>query len=187
MLDSIKTTLDLNKPELLRNQAYINGNWVDAESGETFPVTNPADGSLLVEVPDQGVAETRQAIEAAGAAWPDWQAKTAKERAAILRRWYDLMLENKDDLAAIMTAEQGKPLFESAGEVMYGASFVEWFAEEAKRIYGDTIPAPSGDKRIVVIKQPVGVVACITPWNFPNAMLTRKIAPDDGWKTAMRF
>ena len=177
MLDSIKTTLDLNKPELLRNQAYINGNWVDAESGETFPVTNPADGSLLVEVPDQGVAETRQAIEAAGAAWPDWQAKTAKERAAILRRWYDLMLENKDDLAAIMTAEQGKPLFESAGEVMYGASFVEWFAEEGKRIYGDVVPTHMPDRRIVVIKQPVGVVAAVTPWNFPNAMITRKAGP----------
>ncbi len=177
MLDSIKTTLDLNKPELLRNQAYINGNWVDAESGETFPVTNPADGSLLVEVPDQGVAETRQAIEAAGAAWPDWQAKTAKERAAILRRWSDLMLANKDDLAAIMTAEQGKPLFESAGEVMYGASFVEWFAEEGKRIYGDVVPTHMPDRRIVVIKQPVGVVAAVTPWNFPNAMITRKAGP----------
>jgi succinate-semialdehyde dehydrogenase/glutarate-semialdehyde dehydrogenase len=177
MLDSIKTTLDLNKPELLRNQAYINGNWVDAKSGETFPVTNPADGSLLVEVPDQGVAETRRAIEAAGAAWPDWQAKTAKERAAILRRWYELMLENKNDLAAIMTAEQGKPLFESAGEVMYGASFVEWFAEEGKRIYGDVVPTHMPDRRIVVIKQPVGVVAAVTPWNFPNAMITRKAGP----------
>ncbi|NIP18708.1 MAG: succinate-semialdehyde dehydrogenase, partial [Xanthomonadales bacterium] len=141
------------------------------------PVTNPADGSLIVEVPNQGVAETRRAIEAADAAWPAWRARTAKDRAAILRKWFDLMVENKDDLAALMTAEQGKPLFESAGEVMYGASFIEWFAEEGKRVYGDVIPTHLPDRRIVVIKQPVGVVAAVTPWNFPNAMITRKAGP----------
>ncbi len=140
-------------------------------------MTNPADGSLIVEVPNQGVAETRRAIEAADAAWPAWRARTAKDRAAILRKWFDLMVENKDDLAALMTAEQGKPLFESAGEVMYGASFIEWFAEEGKRVYGDVIPTHLPDRRIVVIKQPVGVVAAVTPWNFPNAMITRKAGP----------
>jgi succinate-semialdehyde dehydrogenase/glutarate-semialdehyde dehydrogenase len=168
---------ELNNTALFRNEAYINGEWVGADSGDTFPVTNPADGSKLTDVPNQGVAETRRAIEAANAAWPAWSARTAKDRAAILRRWYDLMLENKDDLAKLMTAEQGKPVAESAGEIMYGASFIEWFAEEGKRIYGDVIPTHMTDRRIIVIKQSVGVVACITPWNFPTAMITRKAGP----------
>jgi len=150
---------------------------VDADGGETFPVTNPADGSLVAHVPQMGVAETRRAIEAANAAWPAWRAKTAKERAAILRRWFELMVANRDDLAAIMTAEQGKPLAESGGEVLYGASFIEWFAEEGKRIYGDVIPTHLPDRRILTIKQSVGVVGIVTPWNFPNAMITRKAGP----------
>jgi succinate-semialdehyde dehydrogenase / glutarate-semialdehyde dehydrogenase len=149
MLDTLKTTLNLKKPELLREQAYIDGAWVNAADGGTFPVTNPADGSLVAKVPQLGVAETRAAIEAADAAWPAWRAKTAKERAAILRRWFDLVVASKDDLAAIMTAEQGKPLAESAGEVMYGASFIEWFAEEGKRVYGDVIPTHLPDRRIL--------------------------------------
>lgn len=169
--------IDMKNPTLFRNQAYINGEWIGADSGESFPVTNPADGSVITDVPNQGVDETRRAIEAADAAWPAWRDRTAKDRAAILRRWYDLMLENKDDLAKLMTAEQGKPVAESAGEVMYGASFIEWFAEEGKRIYGDVIPTHMSDRRIIVIKQSVGVVACITPWNFPNAMITRKAGP----------
>jgi succinate-semialdehyde dehydrogenase/glutarate-semialdehyde dehydrogenase len=177
MLDTAKTNLQLGKPELLRDQAYINGEWVSAASGETFAVNNPADASLIAEVPELGVAETRQAIEAANAAWAGWRNKTAKERAALLRRWYELMVDCKDDLAAIMTAEQGKPLAESAGEVLYGASFIEWFAEEGKRAYGDVIPTHLPDRRIITIKQGVGVVAAITPWNFPNAMITRKAGP----------
>jgi succinate-semialdehyde dehydrogenase/glutarate-semialdehyde dehydrogenase len=177
MLDTLKTTLKLGKPTLLREQAYIDGAWVGAADGGTFGVTNPADGSLVASVPQLGVAEAKAAIEAANAAWPGWRSKTAKERAAILRRWYDLMVANKDDLAAIMTAEQGKPLAESAGEVMYGASFIEWFAEEAKRVYGDVIPTHLPDRRIITIKQSVGVVAAVTPWNFPNAMITRKAGP----------
>lgn len=163
--------------DLLRRQAYIDGAWVGADSGKSFKVTNPADGSLIAEVPDMGRAETRRAIEAANAAWPAWAAQTAKQRAAILRKWYDLILQNQDDLGALMTLEQGKPYTEAKGEVVYGASFVEWFAEEARRIYGDTIPAHAADKRIVVVKQPIGVVAAITPWNFPIAMITRKVAP----------
>ncbi len=162
---------------LLRQDAYIDGAWVAADDGARFPVTDPATGTVLAEVPDMGAAETRRAIAAAEAAWPAWRARTAKERAAILRRWYDLQMAHQEELARLMTAEQGKPLAEARGEVVYGASFVEWFAEEAKRIYGDTIPAPAGDRRIVVIKQPVGVVASITPWNFPIAMITRKCAP----------
>ena len=177
MLDTLKTTLNLKNPSLLREQAYIDGAWVAAADGGTFPVTNPADGSLVANVPQLGVPETKAAIEAANAAWPAWRSKTAKERAAILRRWYDLVVANKDDLAAIMTAEQGKPLAESAGEVMYGASFIEWFAEEAKRVYGDVIPTHLPDRRILTIKQSVGVVAAVTPWNFPNAMITRKAGP----------
>jgi succinate-semialdehyde dehydrogenase/glutarate-semialdehyde dehydrogenase len=177
MLDTLKTTLKLKNPALLREQAYIDGAWVAAADGSTFPVTNPADGSLVANVPQLGVPETKTAIEAANTAWPAWRAKTAKERAAILRRWYDLMVANKDDLAAIMTAEQGKPLAESAGEVLYGASFIEWFAEEAKRVYGDVIPTHLPDRRILTIKQSVGVVAAVTPWNFPNAMITRKAGP----------
>ncbi len=177
MLDTLKTTLDLNNPELLREQAYVNGEWISASGGQTFDVTNPADGSLVATVPQLDVAATRRAIEAADAAWPGWRAKTAKERAAILRRWFDLMVENKDDLAAIMTAEQGKPLAEAAGEVLYGASFIEWFAEEGKRVYGDVIPTHLPDRRILTIKQGIGVVAAVTPWNFPNAMITRKAGP----------
>ncbi len=169
--------LDLADPKLLRDQAYIDGQWVDADSGETFAVENPATGEVLAEVACCGSDETRRAIEAAGKAFKQWRHTTAKERAALLRRWFDLMMESQEDLAQMMTAEQGKPLFEARGEIAYGASYVEWFAEEAKRVYGDTIPQPSNDKRIVCIKQPVGVVACITPWNFPNAMLARKIAP----------
>jgi succinate-semialdehyde dehydrogenase/glutarate-semialdehyde dehydrogenase len=177
MLDTIKTRLELKNPALLREQSYINGQWVSAEDGATFAVTNPADGSLVADVPEMEVAGARAAIEAADAAWPAWRSKTAKERSAILRRWFDLMLANKDDLAAIMTAEQGKPLAESAGEIMYGASFIEWFAEEAKRMYGDVIPAHLADRRIITIKQGVGVVAAVTPWNFPTAMITRKAGP----------
>ena len=169
--------LDLADPKLLCDQAYIDGQWVDADSGETFAVENPATGEVLAEVACCGAAETRRAIEAAGKAFEQWRHTTAKERAALLRRWFDLMMESQEDLAQMMTAEQGKPLFEARGEIAYGASYVEWFAEEAKRVYGDTIPQPSNDKRILCIKQPVGVVACITPWNFPNAMLARKIAP----------
>ncbi len=168
---------DLDDPGLLRAQAYIDGQWVDADSGETFAVENPATGERLAEVACCGGGETKRAIEAAGRAFEQWRHTTAKERAALLRRWFDLIMESQEDLAQMMTAEQGKPLFEARGEIAYGASYVEWFAEEAKRVYGDTIPQPSNDKRVVCIKQPVGVVACITPWNFPNAMLARKIAP----------
>ena len=177
MLDTLKTTLELKNPALLREQAYINGEWISAPDGMTFDVTNPADGSLVATVPQLDVAATRKALEAANAAWPQWRAKTAKERALILRRWFDLMVENKDDLAAIMTAEQGKPLAEAAGEVLYGASFIEWFAEEGKRVYGDVIPTHLPDRRILTIKQGIGVVAAVTPWNFPNAMITRKAGP----------
>ena len=169
--------MELNDPGLFRQQCYIGGAWVDAEDGATFEVTDPADGAPLGTVPKMGAAETRRAIDAANAAWPAWRALTAKERAQVLHRWFRLMMENQDDLARLMTAEQGKPLAESTGEIAYGASFVEWFAEEAKRVYGDIIPAHQADKRIVVIKEPIGVVASITPWNFPNAMITRKCAP----------
>ena len=169
--------LPLKDMKLFRQQCYINGKWVDADSGKTIEVTNPATGEVLGTVPLMGAAETRRAIEAANAAWPAWARKTAKERANILRKWFNLMMENQEDLAMLMTAEQGKPLAEARGEIAYGASFVEWFAEEAKRVYGDTIPGHQVDKRIVVIKQPIGVVASITPWNFPNAMITRKCAP----------
>ena len=169
--------LPLKDPSLFRQQCYINGKWVDADSGKTIDVNNPATGEILGTVPNLGAAETRRAIEAANAAWPAWRKKTAKERANILRKWFNLMMENQDDLGMLMTAEQGKPLAEAKGEIAYGASFVEWFAEEAKRVYGDTIPQHQADKRIVVIKEPIGVVAAITPWNFPNAMITRKCAP----------
>jgi succinate-semialdehyde dehydrogenase/glutarate-semialdehyde dehydrogenase len=162
---------------LFRQQCYINGEWLDADSRETIPVTNPADGSALGSVPKMGTAETRRAIEAANAAWPAWREQTAKERGAILRRWFELLMANQDDLAHLMTAEQGKPLAEAKGEVAYGASFIEWFAEEGKRVYGDTIPQPRRDQRLVVVKQPIGVCAAITPWNFPVAMITRKVAP----------
>jgi succinate-semialdehyde dehydrogenase/glutarate-semialdehyde dehydrogenase len=167
----------LNDMSLFRQQAYVDGAWIDADSGETIDVTNPATGEVMGTIPKLGAAETRRAVEAAGRAWPAWRALLAKERSAILRKWFNLILENQEDLAVLMTMEQGKPLAESRGEVVYGASFVEWFAEEAKRVYGDTIPQHQADKRLVVIKQPIGVVAAITPWNFPNAMITRKCAP----------
>ena len=177
MLDKLKMQLKLNNPALFREQSYINGEWVSGANNETFEVSNPADGTLLAEVAEVDVAGARAAIEAANAAWPAWRARTAKDRSGILRRWFELVLENKEDLAALMTAEQGKPLAESAGEIIYGASFIEWFAEEGKRVYGDVIPTHLPDRRILVIKQPVGVVAAITPWNFPIAMITRKAAP----------
>jgi succinate-semialdehyde dehydrogenase/glutarate-semialdehyde dehydrogenase len=167
----------LNDPSLLRQQAYIGGAWVDAANGETIPVHNPATGELLGTVPHLGAADTRRAIEAARDAWPAWRAKTAHERAAILRAWHGLMLSHADDLAAIMTLEQGKPLSESKAEVTYAASFFEWFAEQAKRIEGDILESPSRDRRILVTKAPIGVCAAITPWNFPAAMITRKVAP----------
>ena len=170
-------SIQLSDQALLKTQAYINGQWVDADSGGTVAVTNPANGEVIAEVAKCSTAETRRAIEAAAQALVDWRQRTAKERAACLRKWFNLMMEAQEDLALIMTLEQGKPLAEARGEIAYGANYIEWFAEEGKRIYGDTIPQPSNDKRIVCIKQPVGVVACITPWNFPNAMLTRKIAP----------
>ncbi|MBQ0797735.1 MAG: NADP-dependent succinate-semialdehyde dehydrogenase [Porticoccaceae bacterium] len=169
--------MKLNRPELFRQQCYINGQWLDADSGITINVTNPANGEVLGTIPRMEGSETRHAIEAAEASWAGWRELTGKERAIILRRWFDLMMANQNDLALLMTLEQGKPFAEAMGEISYGASFVEWFAEEAKRVYGDTIPATSRDKRIVVLKQPIGVVAAITPWNFPNAMITRKCAP----------
>ncbi|MEL7347930.1 MAG: NAD-dependent succinate-semialdehyde dehydrogenase [Pseudomonadota bacterium] len=168
---------DLSERTLLAAQSYIGGAWVGADSGATFAVTNPSTGETLAEVADCGAAETERAVAAAAAAQPAWAAKTAKERATILRRWYELIMANQDDLAALLTAEQGKPLAEAKGEIAYGASFIEWFAEEAKRIYGETIPGHQPDKRLVVIRQPVGVVGAITPWNFPNAMITRKVGP----------
>ncbi len=173
----LRQTLALKDPTLLRQQCYVDGQWADADSGVTIAVHNPATGAMLGTIPRMGTAETRRAIEAANAAWPAWRSKTGKERAAVLRRWFDLMVANQDDLAAIMTAEQGKPLAEAKGEIAYAASFLEWFAEEGKRIYGDVMPHPQGDKRIVVLKQPVGVCAAITPWNFPAAMITRKAGP----------
>ena len=162
---------------LLRDKAYVDGRWIEAAAGRMFPVENPANGEEIAKVPDLGVAETRRAIEAAEKAYPAWRSKTAKERAAVLRKWYDLIIENKEDLAVLMTSEQGKPLAESRGEVVYGASFIEWFGEEAKRVYGDVIPQNVNGRRIVVLKEPIGVTAAITPWNFPIAMITRKVAP----------
>jgi len=162
---------------LLKNLAYINGEWVPADSGKTFAVTNPCNGEVITTVAKCGSKETRYAINSAAEALAVWQRKGAKERARLLREWFNLMMDHQEDLAQILTAEQGKPLAEARGEIAYGASYIEWFSEEAKRIYGDTIPEPSADKRLVCIKQAVGVVACITPWNFPNAMLARKIAP----------
>ena len=175
MLQAVKNQLKLNDPALLRHQSYVNGAWIDG--GASFDVTNPADGSRLGAVPNLGAAEAQAAIDAAHAAFPAWAAKTGKERAAIMRKWFDLMLAHADDLAALMTAEQGKPLAEAKGEVLYGASFVEWFAEEAKRVAGDVPASTWRDKRMVVLKQPIGVCASITPWNFPIAMITRKVAP----------
>jgi succinate-semialdehyde dehydrogenase / glutarate-semialdehyde dehydrogenase len=169
--------MQLTDSTLLRQHAYINGNWVAADSAATFEVTNPANGDLLARVANLGAAETQQAITAAAAALPHWSALLAAERAVILQRWYQLIMANVADLALLMTAEQGKPLAESVGEVKYGASFIEWFAEEGKRVYGDTIPPHAPGLRLMVLKQPVGVVAAITPWNFPIAMITRKLAP----------
>ncbi len=166
--------LELKNPALLRQQCYIDGQWVDADDGQTIDVTNPATGERIGTVPRMGAAETRRAIAAADAAWATWRNKSAKQRAGILRRWYELMMENADDLALIMTSEQGKPLPEARGEIAYGAAYFEWYGEEGKRLYGDTIPAPSSDLRIVVTREPVGVCAAITPWNFPSAMITRK-------------
>jgi succinate-semialdehyde dehydrogenase/glutarate-semialdehyde dehydrogenase len=171
------TGITLKNPALFRQNAYVAGTWITARSGATINVDNPATGELVGTVPKLGAAETRDAIGAATRAFPEWRKKTGKERAAVLRRWFDLMMEHQDDLARLMTVEQGKPLVESRGEVAYAAGFLEWFGEEAKRVYGDTIPAHQADKRIVVVKQPVGVVACITPWNFPLAMITRKAGP----------
>jgi succinate-semialdehyde dehydrogenase/glutarate-semialdehyde dehydrogenase len=170
-------SLTLTDPQLLRAQALIDGRWCDADSGQTLAVTNPATGETIANVARCGAAETECAIEAADRALKSWSRSSPLERSKLLRRWYELMMQHQEDLARILTAEQGKPLAEARGEIAYGASYVEWFAEEAKRIYGDIIPSAGNDKRLVVIRQPVGVVACITPWNFPNAMLTRKIAP----------
>ena len=169
------TMRELNDPTLLETRAYVDGKWI--ETGKTFPVYNPSTADLIAHVTDLGVAETKAAIDAAYQAKAGWSAHTGKERAAILRRWFDLMIENADDLASILTAEMGKPIAEARGEILYGASFIEWFSEEAKRIYGDVIPGHQRDKRIVVLKQPIGVVGSITPWNFPNAMIARKVAP----------
>nr|VUD35145.1 succinate-semialdehyde dehydrogenase [Raoultella sp. NCTC 9187] len=169
--------MQLNDPTLFRQQAFIDGQWRDALSGEVITVTNPANDQRLGSVPKMGAEETHEAIDAANRALPAWRALTAKERAAILRRWFDLIMANQDDLARLMTLEQGKPLAEAKGEIGYAASFIEWFAEEGKRVYGDTIPGHQADKRLIVIKQPIGVTAAITPWNFPAAMITRKAGP----------
>jgi succinate-semialdehyde dehydrogenase/glutarate-semialdehyde dehydrogenase len=170
-------TLPLQDAALLRARGWIDGQWVDADSGATFAVTDPATGSTIAEVADLGAAETRRAIDAAARALPAWRARTAKDRAAVLRRWFELMTAHAEDLARLMTAEQGKPLAEARGEVAYGASFLEWFAEEGKRVYGEVIPTVASDRRLLVIKQPIGVCAMITPWNFPIAMITRKVGP----------
>ena len=169
--------MQLKDPKLFREQAYIDGKWVAADRGGTVAIDNPADGKRLGTVPEMGAAETRRAIEAAERALPEWRGRTAKERASILRRWHDLMMANQEDLAQLMTAEQGKPLSESRGEIAYAAAFLEWFAEEGKRVYGDVIPGFTRDRRIIVLKQPIGVCAAITPWNFPSAMITRKSGP----------
>ncbi len=169
--------LNLTDPSLLKNKAYVDGQWCDADDGNTFDVINPATGGVIATCPDMATDETRRAIEAANAAWPAWRSKAAKERANILRKLYFLMMENQEDLAQILTAECGKPILEGRGEIVYGASFIEWFGEEAKRVYGDVIPAPFNDRRIVTQKQPIGVCAAITPWNFPIAMVTRKVGP----------
>jgi succinate-semialdehyde dehydrogenase/glutarate-semialdehyde dehydrogenase len=177
MTSSATTGVTLTDPKLFRQSCYVDGAWVNARGGATINVDNPATGEIVGTVPKFGAAETRDAIESANRAFLEWRKKTAKERAAVLRRWFDLMLANQEDLARLMTTEQGKPLTESRGEVAYAGAFLEWFAEEAKRVYGDTIPGHQPDKRIIVIKQPIGVAACITPWNFPLAMITRKVGP----------
>ncbi len=169
--------MQLRTPRLLKTAAFIGGQWVPADSGATMAVTDPATGAVIAMVPDMGAAETRRAIAAADAAWPAWRALQPKERAVPLRRWFELILEHQEDLALLLTSEQGKPLAEARGEVAYGASFIEWFAEEGKRIYGEVMAPPTGRRRIVVLKQPVGVTAAITPWNFPVAMITRKAGP----------
>ncbi len=167
----------LKDPQLLRDRAYVDGAWVEADNRARIDIDNPADGSRVAHVPNMGAAETKRAIDAASAALPAWRALPAKERSRLLRKWYELILAHADDLALLLTTEQGKPLAEAKGEITYGASFVEWFAEEAKRVYGDVIPSPTNDRRLIVLKQPIGVCAAITPWNFPNAMITRKVAP----------
>src|SRR3954452_21777315 len=167
----------LTDPKLFRQASYLDGSWVASGPNGVIDVDNPATGEILGTVPRLGRAWTRSGIDAAARAFPAWRRKTAKERAIVMRRWFDLMMANQEDLAQLMTAEQGKPIAESRGEVAYAASFLEWFGEEAKRVYGDTIPGHQPDKRIIVIKQPIGVVACITPWNFPLAMITRKAGP----------
>ena len=178
MLDSVTNLRDLLKdPSLLCTQAYVAGEWIDADDGSTFAVVNPARGDVICEVPNLSRAETARAIAAANAAMKDWAARPAKERAQVMRKWFDLMMANQDDLGMILTAEMGKPLAEAKGEIAYGASFIEWFGEEAKRVYGETIPGHQRDKRLTVLKQPIGVVGSITPWNFPNAMITRKCGP----------
>lgn len=169
--------MQLKDEGLFREQCYVNGEWVDADRGATFDVINPANNQRLGSVPKMGAAETRRAVQSASDAYPSWRALTAKERGAILRKWYELMLQHHEDLALLMTSEQGKPLPEARGEVLYGAAFIDWFAEEGKRTYGDTIPQPNNDWRIVVSKEPIGVCAAITPWNFPNAMIARKVGP----------
>jgi succinate-semialdehyde dehydrogenase/glutarate-semialdehyde dehydrogenase len=169
--------LPLKDPKLFREQCYVDGAWIAADSRQSIAVDNPATGETVGTVPRMGAAETRRAIEAANRAWPAWRAKTAKERATLLRKWFDLMMANQEDLGLLLTTEQGKPLAEAKGEIAYGASFIEWFAEEGKRVYGDVIPPHQADKRILVLKQPIGVAAMITPWNFPNAMITRKAGP----------
>ena len=178
MLDSVTDLASLLKdPSLLVTKALVAGDWVDADDGTTFAVINPARGDVICHVPDLGRAETARAIDAANVAMKDWAARTGKERAAVMRKWFELMMANQDDLGKILTAEMGKPLAEATGEIAYGASFIEWFGEEAKRIYGETIPGHQRDKRITVLKQPIGVVGSITPWNFPNAMIARKAGP----------
>ena len=178
MLDSATDLKNrLKDPSLLATRAFVAGDWIEADDGATFAVTNPARGDVICHVPDLGRAETARAIAAAQSAMQDWAARTGKERAGVMRKWFELMMQNQDDLGAILTAEMGKPLAEAKGEVAYGAAFIEWFGEEAKRVYGETIPGHMRDKRITVIKQPIGVVGSITPWNFPNAMITRKCGP----------
>ncbi len=177
MTPNTPSVVTLKDMRLFRQQCYINGQWVDADDGSRLTILNPANSALVGTVPKMGLTETRRAIETAHEAFKIWRQKTAKERSALLRKWFELMTEHSEDLAILMTLEQGKPLAESRGEIAYGAAFIEWFSEEAKRIYGDTIPAQSVDRRIVVIKQPIGVCAAVTPWNFPNAMITRKAGP----------
>ncbi|MCZ6846496.1 MAG: aldehyde dehydrogenase family protein, partial [Alphaproteobacteria bacterium] len=169
--------MQLSDSKLFRQQCYVNGEWIDADGGGTIDVTNPVDNAVIGTIPKLGADETRRAIEGAQEAQKEWRQRTGKERAAVLRKWHDLMMENQEDLAVLMTTEQGKPLAESRGEIVYAASFIEWFAEEGKRIYGDTIPGHQRDKRIIVLKEPIGVCAAITPWNFPAAMITRKAGP----------